>query len=51
MVKNNKAVVVMKKWFGDISLNVAFRMVVGKRYHVASTISGEINNEKNDRDD
>ncbi|XP_062097362.1 cytochrome P450 CYP82D47-like [Humulus lupulus] len=33
-------VVEMKEWFGDITLNVVFRMVVGKRY-LEATSSGE----------
>ncbi|GMN22093.1 hypothetical protein TIFTF001_040179 [Ficus carica] len=29
---NNRVEVDMKKWFGDLTLNVALRMIVGKRY-------------------
>lgn len=36
-VKNNKVLVVdMKKWFGDITSNVVFRMVVGQRFNETS---------------
>ena len=31
-VKDNRALVDMKKWFGEITLNVAMRTVVGKRF-------------------
>ncbi|EXC07349.1 Cytochrome P450 82A3 [Morus notabilis] len=36
---NNGVGVEMKKWFGDITLNVIFRMVVGKRYLEATSLS------------
>lgn len=29
----------MKQWFGDLTLNVVLRMVVGKRYHGSTTVS------------
>ena len=29
----------MKKWFGDVTLNMVFRMVVGKRYLEATSTS------------
>ncbi|XP_015884701.3 cytochrome P450 CYP82D47 [Ziziphus jujuba] len=40
--KNNKGkskTVEMRRWFGDVNLNIIFRMVVGKRYVGATTPS------------
>ncbi|PON70146.1 Cytochrome P450, E-class, group I [Parasponia andersonii] len=39
-VKNKDNQVEMKKWFGDVTLNLLFRMIVGKRY-LEATSSGE----------
>ncbi|XP_024027775.1 cytochrome P450 CYP82D47 [Morus notabilis] len=36
---NNGVELEMKKWFGDITLNVTFRMIVGKRYLEATSLS------------
>lgn len=36
----NKVMLEMKKWFGDIALNVIYRIIVGKRY-VRNTSSNE----------
>ncbi|XP_038704589.1 cytochrome P450 CYP82D47-like [Tripterygium wilfordii] len=44
--ETGKALVEMKRWFGDINLNVVFRMVVGKRYVGATT---EEESEENER--
>ncbi|KAL5558130.1 hypothetical protein UlMin_034343 [Ulmus minor] len=45
-VKDKKVMVEMKKWFGDIALNVLFRLVFGKRF--LGTSSNE-ESEENDR--
>ncbi|XP_015884712.3 cytochrome P450 CYP82D47 [Ziziphus jujuba] len=39
---NDSSVVVeMKNWFGDVALNLIFRMVVGKRYLEATATNGD----------
>ncbi|XP_062000831.1 cytochrome P450 CYP82D47-like isoform X1 [Rosa rugosa] len=43
---SNKVLVDMKRWFGDLTLNVMFRMVVGKRFFVANSAQ---ENEENER--
>lgn len=43
---SEKAVTEMKKWLGDISLNLMFRMVVGKRF---VGVGSDGDNEKNER--
>ncbi|KAL5571724.1 hypothetical protein UlMin_021321 [Ulmus minor] len=45
-VKDKKVMVEMKKWFGDIALNVSFRIIFGKRF--LGTSSNE-ESEENDR--
>jgi cytochrome P450 len=40
-VKNNNMLVEMKRWFGSITLNIIFRMVVGKRYFGTATSKDE----------
>ncbi|KAL6123688.1 hypothetical protein ACLB2K_076207 [Fragaria x ananassa] len=42
----NKVQVEMKTWFGDLTLNVMFRMVVGKRFFVDNSAQ---ENEENER--
>jgi hypothetical protein len=46
-VKNNNMMVEMKRWFGSTTLNILFRMVVGKRFDGTAT-KDEIN-EDNDQ--
>ncbi|KAL6131474.1 hypothetical protein ACLB2K_069849 [Fragaria x ananassa] len=43
---SNKVLVEMKRWFGDLTSNVMFRMVVGKRFFVANSAQ---ENEENER--
>ncbi|XP_060672973.1 cytochrome P450 CYP82D47-like [Ziziphus jujuba] len=38
---DNSVVVEMKNWFGDVALNLIFRMVVGKRYLEATALNGD----------
>ncbi|KAL6124048.1 hypothetical protein ACLB2K_076564 [Fragaria x ananassa] len=42
---SNKVLVEMKRWFGDLTLNVMFRMVVGKRFSVANSAQENVENE------
>ncbi|XP_062145948.1 cytochrome P450 CYP82H23-like [Alnus glutinosa] len=46
-VKNNNMLVEMKRWFGSTTLNILFRMVIGKRFDGTAT-KDEIN-EDNDQ--
>jgi hypothetical protein len=46
-VKKNNMLVEMKRWFGSITLNVIFRMVVGKRFFGTTKSNDE--NEFNDQ--
>ncbi|KAB1220489.1 Cytochrome P450 82A3 [Morella rubra] len=44
-LKNNQVSVEMRRWFGDITLNVVLRLVVGKRF------VRDVTNEENERND
>jgi hypothetical protein len=46
-VKNNNVLVDMKRWFGSITLNIVFRMGVGKRFDGSATSKDE--NEENEQ--
>ncbi|XP_021829521.1 cytochrome P450 CYP82D47-like [Prunus avium] len=44
--RSEKVLVEMNRWFGDVTLNVMFRMVVGKRFLGAKTKQEEEENER-----
>ncbi|KAL6277444.1 hypothetical protein ACE6H2_021045 [Prunus campanulata] len=44
--RSEKVLVEMNRWFGDVTLNVMFRMVVGKRFLGAKTEQEEEENER-----